>query len=103
MRVSLSSLSSLPPSPSSHLNPPSASFAQLTFAVSSRTTDHRSPLAEAKDYTKLWNELREKISFVKGDKPCPGQGTFGHIAGGYDAGYYGCVSTLSPVMSCLFP
>lgn len=54
---------------------------------------------EAKDYTKLWNELREQISFVRGDKPCPGQGTFGHIAGGYDAGYYGCVSSSLPLSS----
>ncbi|KAJ3555465.1 hypothetical protein NM688_g2565 [Phlebia brevispora] len=46
-------------------------------------------MKDATDYTKLWNELREQISFVKGDKPTPGQGTFGHIAGGYDAGYYG--------------
>ena len=46
---------------------------------------------DATDYTKLWNDLRESISFVKGDKPTPGQGTFNHIAGGYDAGYYGSV------------
>ena len=50
---------------------------------------------DAADYTQLWNDLRESISFVKGDKPTPGQGTFGHIAGGYDAGYYGYVFALS--------
>ncbi|KAJ7134561.1 hypothetical protein C8R44DRAFT_770807 [Mycena epipterygia] len=44
---------------------------------------------EGEDYTSLWNTLREKISLVKSDKPCPGQGSFGHISGGYDAGYYG--------------
>ena len=32
--------------------------------------------------------MREKISLVKHDKICPGQGSFGHLTG-YDAGYYG--------------
>ena len=33
--------------------------------------------------------MREKISLVKYDKICPGQGSFEHIVGGYDVGYYG--------------
>jgi Zn-dependent oligopeptidase len=41
------------------------------------------------DYTNLWNEMRQSISLVKSGKYKPGQGTFGHITGGYDAGYYG--------------
>jgi len=49
---------------------------------------------EAADYTKLWNDLRESISLVKGGKAQPGQGTFGHIVGGYDAGYYGYTYSL---------
>ncbi|KAG5638172.1 hypothetical protein H0H81_001469 [Sphagnurus paluster] len=49
---------------------------------------------EGEDYTSLWNTLRERVSLVKGIKECPGQGTFGHITGGYDAGYYGYTYSL---------
>lgn len=49
---------------------------------------------EPTDYTKLWCEMREKISLVSAGKPTPGQGTFGHITGGYDAGYYGYTYSL---------
>ncbi|EMD39827.1 hypothetical protein CERSUDRAFT_81164 [Gelatoporia subvermispora B] len=49
---------------------------------------------DAADYTALWNDLREQISLVKGGKAQPGQGSFNHIAGGYDAGYYGYTYSL---------
>ncbi|KAI9323370.1 hypothetical protein BX666DRAFT_2116999 [Dichotomocladium elegans] len=41
------------------------------------------------DTTKLYNDLREKISLVKAPEGSCGQASFGHLMGGYDAGYYG--------------
>lgn len=44
----------------------------------------------AKDLTKLWNAMRSEIAFLdpSPEKP-PGEASFGHIMGGYEAGYYG--------------
>ncbi|KAN0088975.1 hypothetical protein V8E55_006032 [Tylopilus felleus] len=52
-------------------------FANFDLSVHNNTLDVNM------DYTKLWNELREKISVVKGGGDKPGHGTFGHIVGGY--------------------
>ncbi|KAG6370192.1 hypothetical protein JVT61DRAFT_12341 [Boletus reticuloceps] len=55
---------------------------------------HNNSLDVNTDYTKLWNDLREKISLVQGSECKPGQGTFGHTVGGYDVGYYGYTYSL---------
>ncbi|KAI7870737.1 hypothetical protein BDF14DRAFT_1768860 [Spinellus fusiger] len=41
------------------------------------------------DTTKLYNELGEKICFIAAPEGSFGQASFGHVMGGYDAGYYG--------------
>lgn len=46
-------------------------------------------LTESTDYTALWNDLREATTTLKFKQRAAGQGSFNHIAGGYDAGYYG--------------
>ncbi len=46
------------------------------------------------DYTELWNTMREHVSLVKGKNLGSGEGSFNHIASGYDAGYYGYTYSL---------
>ncbi|KAG0167334.1 hypothetical protein DFQ28_006294 [Apophysomyces sp. BC1034] len=41
------------------------------------------------DTTKRYNELRKKISLIDAPEGSCGQASFGHLMGGYDAGYYG--------------
>ena len=45
---------------------------------------------DKQDVTAVWNDMRDRISLFKGGKRSAGQGSFAHLVGGYDAGYYGC-------------
>ncbi|RKP26779.1 soluble angiotensin II-binding protein-like protein [Syncephalis pseudoplumigaleata] len=44
---------------------------------------------ETLDTTALWAKLREEVTLIKNMPDTWGASTFGHIMGGYDAGYYG--------------
>ncbi|KAH9002641.1 Metalloprotease [Lactarius hatsudake] len=44
---------------------------------------------DKEDVTAIWNDMRDRITLFKGGKRSAGQGSFAHLVGGYDAGYYG--------------
>lgn len=44
---------------------------------------------DQQNVTEVWNDMRDHISLFKGGERSAGQGTFAHLVGGYDAGYYG--------------
>ncbi|KAI9476392.1 MAG: hypothetical protein EXX96DRAFT_540918 [Benjaminiella poitrasii] len=60
---------------------------QLFFGIYDMTI-HTSE-DESLDTTKMYNDLREKISLIPAPEGSYGQAAFGHLMGGYDAGYYG--------------
>lgn len=77
---------------SKHVNTGIFNLRQLFFAtydmkVHSTTTRKET---DALELTPLWNDLRQEISLANnGGTVTLGHGSFGHIAGGYEAGYYG--------------
>lgn len=77
---------------SKHVNTGLFNLRQLHFALFDmrlHTIDSKEGI-EALDLTKLWNELREEIALISnGGVNNTGYATFGHIAGGYESGYYG--------------
>ncbi|KAL2164928.1 hypothetical protein VTH06DRAFT_224 [Thermothelomyces fergusii] len=81
-----------------HVNDALFNLRQLHFGLFDMTvhTPKTHEELETLDVSKLYNELRAEISLIKGPEaqgePSTwgnGQATFGHLIGGYDAGYYG--------------
>ncbi|CAK7273911.1 metalloendopeptidase [Sporothrix epigloea] len=81
-----------------HVNGALATLRQLHFGIFDMRVHAPASHAalEAMDLSSLFNDLRAEISGFKGPEAegVPsnwgnGQGTFGHLIGGYDAGYYG--------------
>lgn len=77
---------------SKHVNTGLANLRQMHFALFDmklHTIADEKDL-DAVDLDKLWNELREELTFISnGGITSRGYATFGHIAGGYESGYYG--------------
>ncbi|GAW10800.1 hypothetical protein ANO14919_001350 [Xylariales sp. No.14919] len=85
-----------------HVNDALFNLRQLHFGIFDMTvhspTSHEE--LEKLDASKLYNELRAQICGLKGPEALGqgsiwghGQATFGHLIGGYDAGYYGYLSS----------
>ncbi|KAK9462459.1 uncharacterized protein V1516DRAFT_662495 [Lipomyces oligophaga] len=72
---------------SKHVNGALSNLRQLHFALFDMTL-HTSE--GDIDVTKEWNVMRQDISLMQqGNETTYGYGSFGHLMGGYDAGYYG--------------
>ncbi|KAK3938215.1 peptidase family M3-domain-containing protein [Diplogelasinospora grovesii] len=85
-----------------HVNDALFNLRQLHFGLFDMTvhTPKSHEELDKMDVTKLYNELRTEIAGMKGPEaqgqPSTwgnGQATFGHLIGGYDAGYYGYLSS----------
>jgi saccharolysin len=75
-----------------HVNGALFVLRQLHFGLFDLTLHTSTPEgASSIDVCQLWNDLRQNISHVsQGDQQrVHGYSSFGHIMGGYDAGYYG--------------
>ncbi|GMM38680.1 metalloendopeptidase [Saccharomycopsis crataegensis] len=73
---------------SKHVNGGLGNLRQLHFGLFDMTI-HNTHDGKA-DVDKAWNSLREEVTLLKsGDENVRGYGSFGHMMGGYAAGYYG--------------
>lgn len=85
-----------------HVNDALFNLRQLHFGIFDMTihTPASHSVAESFELSSLYNTLRQEISGLKGPEALGlksdwgnGQATFGHLIGGYDAGYYGYLSS----------
>ncbi|KAK1834266.1 peptidase family M3-domain-containing protein [Podospora conica] len=85
-----------------HVNAALFNLRQLHFGLFDMTVHSPKTHAELEqlDVSKLYNDLRAELSGIKGPEAQGeastwgnGQATFGHLIGGYDAGYYGYLSS----------
>lgn len=85
-----------------HVNDALFNLRQLHFGIFDMTIHTPSSHDEATSFhlSSLYNDLRVQISSLKGPEALGmksdwgnGQATFGHLIGGYDAGYYGYLSS----------
>ena len=85
-----------------HVNDAMANLRQLHFGIFDMTVHEPASHAdlESVDTTILYNKLRAEIAILDGPEAVGmpwdwghGQACFGHLIGGYDAGYYGYLSS----------
>lgn len=85
-----------------HVNDALFNLRQIHFGVFDMTVHTPKTHEQAKNtkYSELYNDLRTQIAGLKGPEALGltsnwgnGQATFGHLIGGYDAGYYGYLSS----------
>ncbi|EGW35358.1 oligopeptidase [Spathaspora passalidarum NRRL Y-27907] len=80
-----------------HVNTGIFNLRQLFFGIFDmqvHTIKDKKDLDEL-DLFKKWNSLREDITLISSDNnPTKGYSSFGHIAGGYESGYYGYLYSL---------
>lgn len=80
-----------------HVNTGIFNLRQLFFGIFDmkvHTIKEKSDLDNL-DLFKKWNDLREEITLISSDNnPTKGYSSFGHIAGGYESGYYGYLFSL---------
>lgn len=85
-----------------HVNDALFNLRQLHFGIFDMTIHTPASHEDAKaiKFSELYNDLRIKITGLKGPESFgmgsgwgSGQATFGHLIGGYDAGYYGYLSS----------